>query len=69
MHYTVNGLSEKDVMYLQEAMELENLCITKCAVYADQCQDPNIKNLFSHIAKTKRQHADKIKLVLEKKQI
>lgn len=66
MNYAVNGLSQKDTMYLHEAMELENLCITKCAVYADQCQDADIKNLLFNLAKTKRQHADQMKLVLEK---
>jgi hypothetical protein len=59
-----NSLTSKEKTYLTDALEMENLCIAKCGVYADQCQDSEIKNLISSISKNKRQHADQIKQIM-----
>ena len=58
-----NMLTQKEKSYLSDALEMENLNITKCSVYADQCQDSEIKSLMYSISKNKRQHADKIKQI------
>lgn len=62
MHET-RTLTTKEKLYLQDALEMENLCITKYNVYADQCQDEEIKSLMFAISKNKRHHADVIKQI------
>ena len=59
-----NDVTQKERSYLQDALQMENLAIAKCSVYADQCNDQEIKSLISDIAKTKRQHANRIKQML-----
>lgn len=59
-----SNLTHKERDYLQDALQMENLCITKCSVYADQCRDEEIKSLLIDMGKTKRQHANKIKQLL-----
>lgn len=54
-------LTTKEKLYLQDALEMENLCITKYNVYADQCQDEELKDIMFAISKNKRRHADVIK--------
>jgi len=56
-----NSLTQKERAYLKDALELENLCITKCSVYADQCSDHDLKNMMFSITKSKRHHANMIK--------
>jgi spore coat protein CotF len=56
-----NNLTQKERAYLQDAFELENLCITKYSVYADQCADQDLKNMMFSITKNKRHHANMIK--------
>jgi spore coat protein CotF len=56
-----NNLTQKERAYLQDAFEMENLCITKYSVYADQCADQDLKNMMFSITKNKRHHADMIK--------
>jgi len=59
-----NNLTSKERSYLEDALQMENLCMTKCSVYANQCQMPEFKSLFSDHAKAKRQHANEIKRIL-----
>ncbi len=59
-----NNITHKEKDYLEDALQMENLIITKCGVYADQCRDQEIKSLLIDIGKTKRQHANKIKQLL-----
>jgi hypothetical protein len=59
-----NNLTHKERDYLEDALQMENLNITKCSVYADQCRDQEIKSLLVDIGKTKRQHANKLKQLL-----
>ncbi|HWR45600.1 ferritin-like domain-containing protein [Sporomusa sp.] len=54
-------LTQKEKNYLQDALQMENLALTKYSVYADQCQDNELKNLLFNISKNKRQHADRLK--------
>ncbi|MDR3565876.1 MAG: hypothetical protein P4N59_31185 [Negativicutes bacterium] len=59
-----NNLTHKEKDYLEDALQMENLSITKCSVYADQCSDQEIQSLLMDIGKTKRQHANKLKQLL-----
>lgn len=56
-----NNLTEKERAYLKDALEMENLCIAKYSVYADQCADQELKNMMFSISKNKRHHANIIK--------
>ncbi|MCC5466362.1 hypothetical protein [Pelosinus baikalensis] len=56
-----NSLTQKERAYLKDALELENLCIAKYSVYADQCVDHELKNMMFSIAKNKRHNANMIK--------
>lgn len=55
------NLTQKEQAYLNDALQMENLCIAKCSVYADQCKDQDLKNMMFSIAKRKRSHANMIK--------
>jgi len=59
-----NSLSTKERSYLDDSLQMENLCITKCSIYAEQCQQPELKSFFSDHIKAKRQHANEIKRLL-----
>jgi len=59
-----NDLTPKEQSYLDDSLQMENLCLTKCAIYADQCQRPELKSLFSDHAKLKRQHVNELKRLL-----
>lgn len=58
------SLTQKEHSYLQDALEMENLCIAKYNVYSDQCQDAELKEMLFTISKNKRAHADTIKDLL-----
>jgi rubrerythrin len=56
-----NNLTQKERAYLKDALQMENLYITKCSVYADQCADQDLKNMMFSLSKNKRQHANMLK--------
>ncbi|GBG56125.1 hypothetical protein SPFL3102_01397 [Sporomusaceae bacterium FL31] len=58
------NLTQKEKSFLEDALEMENLCVTKYNVYADQCQDADLKNIMFNISKNKRQHINRIKQLL-----
>ncbi|HMM21697.1 MAG TPA: hypothetical protein PKA10_13340 [Selenomonadales bacterium] len=59
-----NNPTRKEQSYLEDALQMENLCLAKCSVYADQCQDQALKSLLFEVAKTKRHHANRLKQLL-----
>ncbi len=59
-----SSLAPKERAYLQDAMQMENLCIAKCGVYADQCHDQAMKSLLFDVARSKRYHANQLKRLL-----
>ena len=59
------GMRHFGESYLQEALQLENLCLLKYNVYADQCQDETLKAALFDMSKSKRRDADRIKQLLE----
>ena len=58
------SLAPKEQTYLQDALQMENLCIAKCGVYSDQCNDQAMKSLLFDVARNKRQHANRLKQLL-----
>jgi rubrerythrin len=58
------SLTNKERAYLSDALQMENLAWTKYNVYAEQCEDREIKSLLFSISKNKRQHADQITQML-----
>lgn len=58
------SLTPKERAYLQDALQMENLCIAKCGVYADQCNNQALKSLLFDVARNKRQHANRLKQLL-----
>lgn len=59
-----SNLAPKERTYLQDALQMENLCIAKCGVYADQCQNQAMKSLLFDVARNKRHHANQLKQLL-----
>ncbi|MDF2636562.1 MAG: hypothetical protein K0R78_3436 [Pelosinus sp.] len=57
-------LTQKEKSYLEDALQMENLALTKYNVYADQCQDHDIKGLLFNISQSKRQHAERLKQLI-----
>ena len=60
----VSSTTSKEQTYLSDAWQMENLAWTKCNLYAEQCEDREIKSLLFSISKNKRQHADQLKQML-----
>ncbi len=58
------SLSPKERSYMQDALQMENLCIAKCGVYADQCSNQAMKSLLFDVARNKRHHANRLKQLL-----
>ncbi|WP_425060978.1 hypothetical protein SCACP_17440 [Sporomusa carbonis] len=56
--------NQKEKNYLEDAIQMENLALAKYSVYADQCQDAELKSLLFSISKNKRQHADRLKQIM-----
>ncbi len=63
-----SSLTPKERSYLQDALQMENLGIAKCGVYADHCQDQAMKSLLHDVARNKRYHANQLKRVLGQQQ-
>ncbi len=62
------SLTPKERAYLEDALQMENLGIAKCGVYADQCQDQAMKSLLFDVARSKRYHANRLKRLLSRQQ-
>ncbi|NLT57720.1 MAG: hypothetical protein GXX99_02015 [Clostridiales bacterium] len=43
-------MTPKELMYLEDAMGMEQQLQTKCTDYAEKMQDPKLKNLLSQLA-------------------
>ena len=60
------NLTPKERGYIQDALQMENLCIAKCNVYADQSQNQALRSLVYELARNKRNHANQLKRMLGK---
>lgn len=61
---TTINLSQKERMLLEDQKSHEEICIKKYNNYAEQAQDPELKQLFSEYAGQERQHYDTINQIL-----
>ncbi len=58
------NLSQKEYMLLQDQKRHEELCIQKYQAYAQQAQDPQLKQLFNTLAQQEQQHLDTVNQLL-----
>lgn len=62
---TVNvQLTQKEKTLLQDQKSHEEICVQKYQNYANQAQDPQLKQLFSDYAGQEQQHLDTINQIL-----
>lgn len=54
------NLTQKETMLLKDQKNHEDMCIKKYNKYAAQAHDPNLKNLFSDLAKQEESHLNTI---------
>ncbi|SNS12209.1 Spore coat protein CotF [Anaerovirgula multivorans] len=57
-------LTQKETMLLQDQKSHEEMCIKKYNNYANQAQDPQLKQLFKFHASQEQQHLDTINQLL-----
>lgn len=57
-------LSQKETLLLEDQKSHEQLCIEKYTNYANQAQDPVLKQLFQTYAQEEQQHLDTINQIL-----
>lgn len=53
-------LSQKEKMLLEDLKSHEEVFAQKCNEYANQAQDPQLKQLFTSLARDEQQHVQKI---------
>jgi spore coat protein CotF len=58
------SFNQKETSYLQDAQKMEELCIKKYAGYANQAQDPELKQLMTQLGQQEQQHLDSINQLL-----
>lgn len=58
------NLTQKETYLLQDQKEHETLCIKKYNNYANQTQDPQLKQIFLNNAKQEQTHLDTINQIL-----
>ncbi|HYF82515.1 MAG TPA: spore coat protein [Clostridia bacterium] len=60
----MNNLTQKEKTLLQDQKTHEEVCIKKYNDYANQAQDPQLKQVFSANAKSEQQHLDTINQIM-----
>lgn len=58
------NLTQKERMLLQDQKSHEEICIQKYTNYAEQAQDPELKQLFANYAEQEKQHLNTINQML-----
>lgn len=53
-------ITSKDLSYLKDAMSWELIAFKKFAFYAQQCKDPQIKQLMDKVGKMHQRHYQKL---------
>ncbi|RKD21622.1 Rubrerythrin [Caminicella sporogenes DSM 14501] len=61
-------ISQKERMLLEEQRNQEEICVKKYQNYANQAQDPQLKQLFNKIATEEQHHYDIINQILNGQQ-
>ena len=57
-------LTAKENMLLKDQKSAEELCVKKYQTYANQAQDPQLKQLFSSLAQKEQEHLNTINQIL-----
>ena len=57
-------LSTKEKMLLQDQKSHEELCVQKYEGYANQAQDPQLKQLFNSLGQKEREHLNTVNQIL-----
>ena len=57
-------LTAKEKMLMQDQKKNEELCVQKYQNYANQAQDPQLKQLFSNLAQKEQEHLNSINQIL-----
>ena len=58
------NLSQKEQLLLQDQKSHEELCIKKYTKYANEAQDPELKQLFTELASEEEQHLNTVNQIL-----
>lgn len=58
------NFSQKEKMILQDQKSHEQICIEKYTNYANQAQDPQLKDMFNNYANQEKQHLNTINQIL-----
>ena len=58
-------LTQKETLYLQDAISHEQICVMKYNNYANQVQDTEISSMFRNLANREQQHIDTINKLLQ----
>lgn len=64
MNQQYSSLSQAEKLAITELLRHENLCAKKCAVYMNQCQDPQIKTALGQMQNIKQQHISALNSML-----
>ncbi len=60
-----NQLSQTEKLLLQDQLKHEQVCIDKYRSYAQQAQDPQLKQLFNGYAQQEQQHYNTLEQILQ----
>lgn len=60
-----NQLSQKERMLLQDQQKHEEVCIAKYKSYAQQAQDPQLKQLFNSYVQREQQYYNTLEQILQ----
>jgi len=58
-------LTQKEILYLKDALSHEQICVTKYNNYANQLQDTELSTMFKNLANREQQHIDTINKLLQ----
>lgn len=54
------ALTEKELSGAEDLLSMEKLMVSKCETYAQQCDDPQLKEKFENMAGKHKTHYDRL---------
>lgn len=58
-------LTQKEILYLKDALSHEHICVTNDNNYANELQDAELSAMFRNLANREQQHIDTINKLLQ----
>lgn len=52
------GISQLEKFYLQEQLNMERICMSKCDVYLNQVQDRELRDVIQSVRDVCKRHVD-----------